>query len=1208
MGSSVVKFTLLPHSCSYFCFTNKNIGILAVKLNRHLYQKPSGMCKNTLKILLTAIMLLLYKPVFTQSVADCSLLSAGTYQLCDNFSDADFTANPAWNGDTGDFTTDAQQLRSNATTASPVQLITPVVLNMAGNDIQWEFLAQLKFNTSSNNYTDVFLASNTDNLKADVSGYFVRIGGTPDEVSLWRKDGTTPVLLVDGVDGITASTNNLLRIKVLRTAAGEWTLLRDLGLTGSYFTEGTATDATYTAGTQFGILLNYTSSNSGNFYFDDFYIGTPIIDTTVPVVTNVFAPSGTTVVVQFSEPLNAASAQNAGNYLLNGTVNPVSATLTSGTTITLAFAAPFTSGQTNTLQISGVQDAAGNTMLSANFNFTWYIPQPADVLMNEIFADPTPVVGLPDAEFIELYNNTGYAINLNGWGFTKTYPAIEYTLPPATLAPNGYLIVCATANAPLYEPFGQTLGILSSATYLTNSGSNLTLLSPDGTVIDQVNYSDDWYQNTQKAEGGWSLERIDPQNPCNSANNWIASINPNGGTPAAQNSVTGVITDTTPPQISGYSLINANAIEISFTEPLTGSALGNPGNYQFNAGSGLSVVSVIEEAQTLTLLLNANMLEGVIYTISIGEVQDCSGNVAEGLQIQAGIAQPANAYDVLMTEIFADTEPPAQYPNPNLTLPKVRFVELYNRSNKIIDLAGWQFRDATDTAYLSSYLLLPQTYMVLCSSTQTAELAALGIAVLGVTGFPALNTTGDNLLLVNAAGTYVHAVNYQKSWYADAIKAEGGYTLEMIDPNNPCEEARNWRASNADAGGTPGAQNSVYASNPDVTLPDLLRAEAINPTTVVLFFTETLNRQAASDVAQYSISNGVGNPLSATVPLTNFKTVVLTLAAPIADNTIYTVSVGQQVTDCAGNAVGQLYSQAPFGIAHAAQPNDMVINEILFNPATGGYDYVELYNRTNTVLSLNGWYTANTEPETADTLVNHELMVTEVFSLHPGAYVVLTENVADIILRYGQCGATLNPARFIQTGLPTLDDTEGTIAITDLFNTTVIDRVDYLDDWHNEILDNKDGVSLERINPDAASDSPDNWQSAASTACYGTPSLPNSQSAVPGIGTETFTVLPQAFSPDGDGNDDFTLISYQLPNPGYIANITIYDERGREVRRLVQNELLGTQGFYKWDGITSNSPAEKASLGIYILYIELFNLSGDVQKIKKTCVVGGKLN
>ncbi|MEJ7666219.1 MAG: hypothetical protein WKG07_45265 [Hymenobacter sp.] len=58
----------------------------------------------------------------------------------------------------------------------------------------------------------------------------MRLGGTDDEVSLFRKDSArSPVLVIDGLNGtLSSTTNNLVRVRVTRSLQGQWTLARDL--------------------------------------------------------------------------------------------------------------------------------------------------------------------------------------------------------------------------------------------------------------------------------------------------------------------------------------------------------------------------------------------------------------------------------------------------------------------------------------------------------------------------------------------------------------------------------------------------------------------------------------------------------------------------------------------------------------------------------------------------------------------------------------------------------------------------------------------------------------------------------------------------------------------------------------------------------------------------------------------------------------------
>src|SRR5262245_45473762 len=109
-----------------------------------------------------------------------------TAQFTDNFSDGDLSSNPVWSSDNmANWTVVGSQLRSNSATASSsFSIVTP---SSTATDAQWEFFVNLQFNTSSTNYVDVFLMSELADLTAaGNNGYFVRIGGTPDEISLYK--------------------------------------------------------------------------------------------------------------------------------------------------------------------------------------------------------------------------------------------------------------------------------------------------------------------------------------------------------------------------------------------------------------------------------------------------------------------------------------------------------------------------------------------------------------------------------------------------------------------------------------------------------------------------------------------------------------------------------------------------------------------------------------------------------------------------------------------------------------------------------------------------------------------------------------------------------------------------------------------------------------------------------------------------------------
>ena len=50
----------------------------------------------------------------------------------------------------------------------------------------------------------------------------------------------------------------------------------------------------------------------------------------------------------------------------------------------------------------------------------------------------------------------------------------------------------------------------------------------------------------------------------------------------------------------------------------------------------------------------------------------------------------------------------------------------------------------------------------------------------------------------------MHALQYDKTWFDNDIKASGGWSLEMKDPANPCTGNGNWAASISPDGWHPG--------------------------------------------------------------------------------------------------------------------------------------------------------------------------------------------------------------------------------------------------------------------------------------------------------------------------------------------------------------------------------------------------------------------
>ena len=552
-------------------------------------------------------------------------------------------------------------------------------------------------------------------------------------------------------------------------------------------------------------------------------------------------------------------------------------------------------------------------------------------------------------------------------------------------------------------------------------------------------------------------------------------------------------------------------------------------------------------------------------------------------------AQIANRYDIVIDELMAD-------PTPQTGLPNNEWIELRNISPVPLNLSGWRIGDAaSQSGPMPSYILQPDSFVIICTASAVAVMSAYGPAI-SVTGFPSLDNTGDLLYLRSPQNRIIHSVNYTDAWYQNELKKDGGWTLEMIDPQNPCSGSGNWKASTDTKGGTPGKKNSVDGVNKDVTGPQLLRAFATDSMNIVLVFDEPLDSLKAATAANYSISDGIGIPQSAVTVSPGFEKVSVRLSTALDRNKVYTVTVSA-VSDCVNNNIG-IKNTARVGLSEIADSLAVVVNEILFNPRSNGTDYVEIYNRSNLIIDLKHVYIANRS--SAGIISNIKQLSADQYLFFPQDFMVLTEDPA-IVKRDFIC---LNMDAFVTiASMPSYNDDKGDVILLNA-QGNIVDELSYDEKWHFKLIDNREGVALERIDHNAATQNPDNWHSAATSVGYGTPTYKNSQYRIDLQAQGAITITPEIVSPDNDGMDDFATIDYLFPTAGYVASITIFDAAGRAVRYLQRNALCGIKGSYRWDGLGEKN--QSLPVGIYIIYTEVFNLEGKKKHFKNAIVLARK--
>ncbi|MBL4625797.1 MAG: lamin tail domain-containing protein, partial [Flavobacteriales bacterium] len=982
-------------------------------------------------------------------------------QFQDDFTDGDFTNNPTWSGEDANFEIDGTfALHLNAPSVTDTSYLS--VASDTIDNAFWEFEVEMTFATSGSNYAQVYLVSDQADLKGSLNGYFVRIGGTSDEVSLYKQTGTATSEIIDGLDSRVGTSTVLARIRVTRDAVGNWDLMVDSTGGTTFVSEGVVLDATYTTTSFFGVYCRYTSTRSDKFWFDDIYVSETFVDLTPPVVDSIIVQNATDIDVYFSEDLDVTTGSLIGNYLVdNAAENPTTATIdaSDSSLIHLSFPTAFLNGQNDTLFVNNVEDRASNVIVAESIPFFYLVTVAAsykDVVFNEIFPDPIPQVYLPTVEFVEIYNASANIYDLAGWQFVNSTTA--KTFPSLLLYPDSMLILCSINDTATFQVYGDVIGF-SSWTALTNGSDSLTLLDNSGTTIDIVSYDISWYNDAVKDDGGWSLELINPLTPCGAtASNWSASNDTIGGTPGEVNSIYNITADVTSPDLVSLILVNDSVVQLFFNETMDSTSLA-AGVYAFTGGLSLDFVqSIASDLMSVLLVLTTSVDTGIFYTVTVNSVTDCPGNtISANNTLQFVIGSEPVAGEVLINEIFAD-------PTPVVGLPSAEYIELYNTTTKLMDLSGTYF----DGALISAGTILANDYAVICSVNDTALFSAYN-NVIGISSFPTLTNGGELLTFENASNQLVDEVDYDISWYQDGAKDDGGWSLELINPLATCSFESNWIASNAVSGGTPGAENSVVDTVPDTNSPNLISVIVIDSNQIQLTFNEPMDSLSLVN-GTYTINNGLSASNSAT-GVSPFTSTTLTLGTNIDTAVTYTI-IATGVTDCPGNVLGN--STGAFVIGFPASPNGVVINEIFADPtpsvALPDKEFVELYNTTSQLIDL-----SNTLFDGASLPVNS--------FLQPNGYLILCSvNDTDEFNGFGDVAG--------MASFPSLTNAGELIDLVDA-QGNIIDQIEYSDDWYLDGSKDDGGWSLEKKNPIAICNGSTNW-AAADNFLGGTPGAQNS--------------------------------------------------------------------------------------------------------------------
>lgn len=646
--------------------------------------------------------------------------------------------------------------------------------------------------------------------------------------------------------------------------------------------------------------------------------------------------------------------------------------------------------------------------------------------------------------------------------------------------------------------------------------------------------------------------------------------------------------DTVPPKLLSVSALSDSVLSLVFDEAVNISLAG----FEIGELGKVREVRLSANKKNISLLCAQKMEDKVSYTVYINKVKDLAGNYMEDSRINFTYYDPrlqtVSFGDIVFNEIMAN-------PTGVASLPEVEYVELYNKTERPVNIKEWRFYYGYKSYKLPDAVIQAESYLVICSEKKSDLWTDGDIPVVGAKSFPELANSGKLLWLQDARDNVVAWVEYSNKWYGDDLKKKGGFALECRDVENLTNNSGNWSASNDVSGGTPGKANSIRGSFPDETLAEISYAYWSAKDTLIVCFTKPMNIVSLTTLDNYTVYSG-NIAVSAVLPVVpDARQAKVVFSDSLCMGDILELEL-QFVKDISGFGL-EGDKIIHIGVPEEADENEVLFNEILFNPRSGGSDYVELYNNSEKYVDLNRLYFSSRKED--GTLGERFLLSKLPRVLAPNAYLCFTKDIAAVKEQY-ECEEY---CMFSIDKLPSLPDKAGNIVLLKP-SGEVIDECVYTEKMHTAFLDDKEGISLEKINPVKASGIAANWLSASSASQGGTPGYVNSQYRELSVDKEeSFRLERKVFSPDGDGMEDELVISYNFLKPDAIANVRVYDVGGRLIKVIAEHYRLEPEGVFIWNG--QESDGSPARVGLYIIYIEAYAPSGKMERYKLGCAVGG---
>lgn len=459
------------------------------------------------------------------------------------------------------------------------------------------------------------------------------------------------------------------------------------------------------------------------------------------------------------------------------------------------------------------------------------------VVINEVMQNPNAVED-SRGEFIELFNATHSAIDLNGW-ILRDLGGDRHridTCGPLWLPARGYLVLGRDADpatnggVPVtYRYTGFSLG---------NDDDEVILEDGAGQEIDRVVYNS---AGGFPDPSGASMALISPDRDNAVGGNWRASFTAwtgsagDLGSPGAANPVP-------PAQIEGHVFedldgnrhrdVGEPGIAGVIVNLSTGSAIRTDANgwygfYGLSAGS--YVITELQPAGFTSTTPDE-------LTVTVGPAEISWGHdfgerrPATVTPSPTPTGQPMTWPRLLLSEVFYDAPQSG-------TDSDYEFIELWNGGVAAVDLAGWRLRDNTSEDALPAFTLNPGEFVVVAAAAAGFAANFPGFAghIISLEGSlgGGLGNGGDRVILLAPDGTVVDAMSYGDDstvFPAPCPDVPVGASLARVPTAQDTGSAADWVAQMSPNPGQPGSLSQPTPTTTASAWPTVSPTRAVTHT------------------------------------------------------------------------------------------------------------------------------------------------------------------------------------------------------------------------------------------------------------------------------------------------------------------------------------------------------------------------------------------